>query len=61
MKERLKDPFLWAGFSGLLYQVLSIKGIVVPQGLWDVGLDLVSYTVIGVGIVSGYTGNAKKE
>ncbi|MED0672119.1 hypothetical protein P4S95_18235 [Aneurinibacillus aneurinilyticus] len=23
MKERLKDPFLWAGVSGLLYQAIK--------------------------------------
>jgi hypothetical protein len=56
MKERLKDPFLWAGFGGLLYQVLNVNGGVVPQGLWDWGLDLLSYACIGVGVVSGYRG-----
>ncbi|MED0670659.1 hypothetical protein P4S95_10640 [Aneurinibacillus aneurinilyticus] len=61
MKERLKDPFLWAGFGGLLYQVLNAKGVIVPQGLWDLGLDLISYTVIGVGVVSGYTGKTKEK
>ncbi|GED17947.1 hypothetical protein [Aneurinibacillus migulanus] len=57
----MKDPFLWAGFGGLLYQFLNARGIVVPQGLWDLGLDLISYTVIGVGVVSGYTGKTRKE
>lgn len=61
MKERLKDPFLWAGVGGLLYQVLNARGIIVPQGLWDLGLDLISYACIGVGVVSGYTGKAKEE
>ncbi len=35
MRERLHDPFLWAGFGGLLYQVLNVNGVVVPQGLWE--------------------------
>ncbi len=59
MKERLKDPFLWAGVSGLLYQILNARGIIVPQGLWDLGLDLLSYLCIGVGVVSGYQGTKK--
>jgi hypothetical protein len=56
MRERLKDPFLWAGFGGLTYQVLNARGIVVPPDLWDLGLDLLSYACIGVGVVSGYRG-----
>ncbi|KIV55072.1 hypothetical protein AM501_03470 [Aneurinibacillus migulanus] len=56
MKERLKDPFLWAGFSGLLYQILNARGIIVPPDLWDLGLNFISYTVIDVGVVSGYQG-----
>ncbi|KIV56953.1 hypothetical protein AM501_27255 [Aneurinibacillus migulanus] len=61
MKERLKDPFLWAGVGGLFYQVLNARGIIVPQGLWDLGLDLISYACIGVGVgvVSGYQGTKK--
>jgi len=35
MRERLHDPFLWAGFGGLFYQVLNVNGVVVPQGLWE--------------------------
>ncbi|MCP1357401.1 hypothetical protein [Aneurinibacillus migulanus] len=58
MRERLKGPFLWAGFGGLLYQILNEKGVVIPQGLWDLRLDLISYACIGVGVVSG---KAKEE
>ncbi|MED0758542.1 hypothetical protein P4S93_14260 [Aneurinibacillus thermoaerophilus] len=43
----------------MAYQALNQAGIVVPQGLWDLGLDLLSYACIGVGVVSGYRG--KKE
>ncbi|MCP1355478.1 hypothetical protein [Aneurinibacillus migulanus] len=60
MKERLKDPFLWAGVGGLSYQILNARGIIVPPDLWDLGLDLLSYLCIGVGVVSGYQG-AKKN
>jgi hypothetical protein len=56
MKERLKAPFLWAGLGGLLYQVLNANGGIVPQGLWDLDLDLLNYARIGVGAVSGYKG-----
>ncbi|MED0668943.1 hypothetical protein P4S95_01730 [Aneurinibacillus aneurinilyticus] len=59
MKARLKDPFLWTGFDGLVYQVLNARGIIVPQGLWDLGLDLIGYACIGVGIVIGYQGTKK--
>ncbi|MEZ2661645.1 hypothetical protein [Aneurinibacillus aneurinilyticus] len=59
MKERLKDPFLWAGFGGLLYQVLNATGVIVPPDLWDLGLDLLNYSCIGVGVVSGYQGTKK--
>ncbi|MED4726976.1 hypothetical protein P9597_02275 [Aneurinibacillus migulanus] len=61
MKERLKDPFLWAGVSGLLYQLLNARGIIVPPDLWDLGLDIISYACIGIGVASGYTGKAKKD
>ncbi|KIV55883.1 hypothetical protein AM501_08100 [Aneurinibacillus migulanus] len=59
MKERLKDPFLLAGFGGLAYQILNARGVIVPPDLWGLGLDLFSYLCIGVGVVSGYQG-AKK-
>jgi hypothetical protein len=56
MGKRLRDPFLWTGLGGLIYQVLNANGIIVPQGLWDLGLDLLSYACIGVGVISGYKG-----
>ncbi len=56
----MKAPFLWAGIGGLAYQVLSAKGVLVPPDLWDLGLDLLSYLCIGVGVVSGYQ-EAKKN
>jgi hypothetical protein len=59
VKERLKDPFLWVGLGALAYQALNQAGIVVPQQTWDLGLDLLSYACIGVGVVSGY--GAKKN
>lgn len=55
-KQRLQDPFLWLGISALAYQGLNQAGIVVPQETWDLGLDVLSYAVIGVGVVSGYKG-----
>ncbi|WP_231956088.1 hypothetical protein [Aneurinibacillus soli] len=36
--------------------VREAAGIMVPQETWDLGLDMLSYAVIGVGVVSGYTG-----
>ncbi len=59
MKEQWKDPFLWAGFDGLLYQILSVKGFIVPQGLWDLGMNLLSYLCIGVSVVGRYQGGKK--
>lgn len=61
MKERLKDPFLWIGLGGLAYQALNQAGIVVSKETWDLGLDMLSYAAIGVGVVSGYTGKAQKK
>lgn len=55
-KQRLRDPFLWFGVSALAYQGFNQAGIIVPQETWDLGLDMISYACIGVGVVSGYTG-----
>lgn len=33
----------------------------VPPDLWDLGLDIISYACIGIGVVSEYTGKARKE
>ncbi|ERI10694.1 hypothetical protein [Aneurinibacillus aneurinilyticus] len=53
MKARLKDLFLWIGVSGIERER--------NHDLWDLGLDIISYVCIGVGVVSGYKGKAKKE
>lgn len=39
--------------GGLIYQALNANGVVVPQGLWDFGLDLFKYVCIGMDVVSG--------
>lgn len=48
--KRLSNPYFWYATTGFVYQILTHFGIAPEPGTWQVGVDLVSYAVIGVGI-----------
>ncbi|WP_068500626.1 hypothetical protein [Paenibacillus kribbensis] len=54
MKNRLTNPLFIAAVVGLAYQILE-KYIVAPDfGMWQIGVDTVSYALIGTGVYSTF-------
>jgi uncharacterized membrane protein len=48
--KRLKNKYFLFALAGFLYQLLKLFGVEVDDALWQVGLDLISYILIGSGI-----------
>lgn len=50
MKKRLLNPVLIAAVAGLAYQLLVKYGVAPEAGVYQAGVDIVTYAIIGVGI-----------
>ncbi|GAA4711285.1 hypothetical protein [Brevibacillus fulvus] len=55
--DRIKNPYFLAAAAGFAYQVMSKYGVAPDMGTWQLGVDLVSYAAIGVGIYNTFTPN----
>ncbi|KJD45509.1 hypothetical protein [Paenibacillus terrae] len=54
MKQRLTNPLFIAAVVGLAYQVLGKYGVAPDFGTWQIGVDIVSYALIGTGVYSTF-------
>ncbi|SDC86591.1 hypothetical protein SAMN05428987_3095 [Paenibacillus sp. CF095] len=54
MKKRLTNPLFIAAAVGLAYQVLEKYGVAPDFGTWQIGVDLVTYALIGSGVYSTF-------
>ncbi|MGW8957856.1 hypothetical protein [Paenibacillus sp. NPDC055715] len=54
MKQRLTNPLFITAAVGLAYQVLEKYGVAPDFGTWQIGVDIVSYAVIGTGVYSSF-------
>ncbi|MGP0579210.1 hypothetical protein ACTP13_19685 [Paenibacillus peoriae] len=54
MKQRLTNPLFIAAVVGLAYQVLEKHGVAPDFGTWQIGVDIVSYALIGTGVYSTF-------
>ncbi|WP_404303596.1 hypothetical protein [Paenibacillus sp. DP01] len=61
MKQRLTNPLFIAAVVGLAYQVLEKYGVAPDFGTWQIGVDIVSYALIGTGVYSTFKAEQKTE
>lgn len=61
MKQRLTNPLFIAAAVGLTYQILEKYGVAPDFGMWQVGVDIVSYALIGTGVYSTFKAEQKAE
>lgn len=54
MKKRLTNPLFIAAAVGLAYQVLEKYGVAPDFGMWQIGVDIVTYALIGSGVYSTF-------
>ncbi|MXO78213.1 hypothetical protein GRP75_10230 [Paenibacillus sp. OT2-17] len=50
-----------AAVVGLAYQVLEKYGVAPDFGTWQIGVDIVSYALIGTGVYSTFKTEQKAE
>ncbi|UHA74451.1 hypothetical protein [Paenibacillus sp. 481] len=63
IQSRFKNKYFILALSGFIYQLLSEWGVAPAVGIYQLGVDLLSYSLIGIGIYSTFDGNggAKKD
>lgn len=61
MKKRLMNPLFWTAVASLAYQLLVKYGAAPEAGVWQAGVDIVSYTIIGVGIYKTFPADDNKD
>ncbi|MET3210792.1 UNVERIFIED_CONTAM: hypothetical protein ABIC26_003753 [Paenibacillus sp. PvR008] len=57
---RLANPLFITAAVGLAYQVLEKYGVAPDFGTWQIGVDIVSYALIGTGVYSTFNGAKPK-
>jgi hypothetical protein len=59
MKQRLTNPLFIAAVVGLAYQILEKYRVAPDFGTWQIGVDIVSYALIGTGVYSTFKAEQK--
>lgn len=54
MLERIKNPLFIAAVASLLYQLLSKYGVAPTFEQYQLVVDLITYTFIGVGVYNQF-------
>ncbi|MFD2702803.1 hypothetical protein ACFSVM_20390 [Paenibacillus shunpengii] len=54
MKERVKNPMFVAAVVSFVYQILANNGVAPDMGMWQLGVDLLTYSLMGFGIYSTF-------
>lgn len=58
MLERIKKPWVIMGIASILYNVLEMNGVKIPQDQFRLIIDLLSYLILGIAVYTDHgTGN----
>ncbi|MHB1167027.1 MAG: hypothetical protein ACYC0N_00620 [Carboxydocellales bacterium] len=58
--KRIKNPIFLGAAASFVYTVLKANGITLDVGTYQMGVDVVAFLVIGVGIYSTFGGSQEK-
>jgi hypothetical protein len=54
MKKRLANKVFIGAAAAFIYQVLQKYGVAPEAGLYQTGIDIISYILIGAGVYSSF-------
>ncbi|MCM3784301.1 hypothetical protein M3231_15060 [Neobacillus mesonae] len=60
MKDRIKNPVFVAAIVSFVYQILEKSGVAPEMGMWQLGVDLITFSLLGFGIYSTFGKSANK-